>query len=40
VARALHPRDGSSWEGVGVRPDVECPADQALDRALALVRRD
>ena len=40
VARALSPRDGSSWEGVGVRPDVECPADEALDRALALVRRD
>ncbi|HET7822346.1 MAG TPA: S41 family peptidase [Ornithinibacter sp.] len=40
VARALHPRDGSSWEGVGVRPDVECPAERALDRALALVRRD
>jgi len=38
VARALHPRDGTSWEGVGVRPDVECPADQALDRALELLR--
>ena len=38
VARALHPRDGSSWEGVGVQPDVECPADEALDRALALLR--
>jgi Peptidase family S41/N-terminal domain of Peptidase_S41 in eukaryotic IRBP len=38
VARALSPRDGSSWEGVGVQPDVECPADQALDRALALLR--
>ena len=24
---------GANWEGVGVRPDVEVPADQALDRA-------
>ena len=39
VARALSPRDGGSWEGVGVRPDVECPADEALDRALALAAR-
>ena len=38
VARALSPRDGSSWEGVGVHPDVECPADEALDRALSLLR--
>ena len=37
VARALHPLDGSSWEGVGVQPDVECPADEALERALALL---
>ena len=38
VARALSPHDGSSWEGVGVQPDVECPAGAALDRALALLR--
>jgi hypothetical protein len=37
VARALSPRDGSSWEGVGVQPDVECPAAEGLDRALALL---
>ena len=37
VARARSPRDGSSWEGVGVVPDVECPADEALHRALALL---
>jgi hypothetical protein len=39
VARARSPHDGSSWEGVGVAPDVECPADEALDRALALLER-
>jgi Peptidase family S41/N-terminal domain of Peptidase_S41 in eukaryotic IRBP len=38
VARAVHPHDGSSWEGVGVQPDVECPADEALGRALDLLR--
>jgi hypothetical protein len=38
VARALSPRSGASWEGVGVQPDVECPAAEALDRALALLR--
>ena len=37
VARARSPRDGSSWEGVGVVPDVECRADEALHRALALL---
>jgi hypothetical protein len=37
VARAMHPRTGESWEGVGVTPDVECPADEALDRALAVL---
>ena len=39
VARALSPHDGSSWEGVGVQPDVECPAGEALERGLALLRR-
>ena len=37
VARASSPRTGASWEGVGVAPDVECPADEALDRALGLL---
>lgn len=40
VARALSPRTGGSWEGTGVEPDVECPAEEALDRALELLRRD
>jgi hypothetical protein len=26
---------GSNWEGVGVFPDVVCPADEALGTALA-----
>lgn len=40
VARARSPLDGSSWEGTGVTPDVECPADEALARALALLREE
>ncbi|MEU4114893.1 S41 family peptidase [Kitasatospora sp. NPDC028055] len=36
VARALNPVSGTNWEGTGVRPDVPCDPDAALDRALAL----
>lgn len=35
VARALSPGTGRSWEGAGVAPDVECTAQEALERALA-----
>jgi len=37
VGRTVNPVSGTSWEGVGVRPDVAVPASQALDKALALV---
>lgn len=36
--RSVHPITNGNWQGVGVRPDVEVPAEQALDRALALAR--
>ncbi|GHE07165.1 S41 family peptidase [Streptomyces alanosinicus] len=36
VGRAINPVSGTNWEGTGVRPDVPCPADMALDRALHL----
>jgi hypothetical protein len=36
VARAVNPVSGTNWEGTGVRPDVPCDADAALDRALSL----
>jgi hypothetical protein len=32
-ARAINPITGTNWEGAGVVPDVELPADQALDAA-------
>ncbi len=33
VARAVNPVTGTNWEGTGVTPDVEVPADQARDWA-------
>lgn len=36
VGRTFDPDTGESWEGVGVKPDVQVPADQALDEALKL----
>jgi len=38
VSRAIHPLTGTSWEGVGVKPDVETRAADALETALRLAR--
>lgn len=35
-ARAVNPITGTNWEGSGVQPDVEAPADQALMEAQRL----
>ncbi len=35
-ARAINPITETNWEGVGVQPDVEVAADQALDKAIEL----
>lgn len=32
--RTFDPTTGQGWEGTGVKPDVEVPADKALDEAL------
>lgn len=34
VGRSFDPTTGESWEGIGVKPDIEVPADKALDEAL------
>jgi C-terminal processing protease CtpA/Prc len=31
--RAINPITGTNWEGVGVIPEIKCPADDALDVA-------
>ncbi len=38
LGRAINPITKTNWEGVGVKPDVEIPADDALDRALELAK--
>lgn len=34
VGRTIDPDTGQDWEGVGIAPDVEVPADAALEEAL------
>jgi hypothetical protein len=36
--RVVHPVSGGDWEGVGVQPDVQCAAIDALTTALCLAR--
>ena len=36
--RSVNPITGGNWQGVGVQPDVEVPADQALERAIGLAK--
>ena len=38
IGRSVSPLSGRNWEGTGVQPDLEVPADQALDRAVAHLR--
>lgn len=35
-SRSINPITGTNWQDVGVKPDVEVPAEQALDKALEL----
>ncbi len=36
TGRAINPVTGTNWEGVGVKPEIEMPADQALEKAIEL----
>ena len=36
--KSVNPITGTNWEGVGVKPDVPVPPDEALSRALELAR--
>ncbi|KRA20730.1 S41 family peptidase [Lysobacter sp. Root604] len=36
VGRTYDPDTGKDWEGVGIVPDIEVPADEALAKALTL----
>ncbi|HEX5418597.1 MAG TPA: S41 family peptidase [Gammaproteobacteria bacterium] len=36
-ASAVNPVTKTNWEGTGVKPDVEVPADEALDKARGLI---
>jgi len=40
VGRPIVPAPGASWEAVGIAPDVECPASDALDKAYELALKD
>jgi len=37
--RSINPITGGNWQGTGVVPDVEVPADRALETALTLARQ-
>jgi Peptidase family S41/N-terminal domain of Peptidase_S41 in eukaryotic IRBP len=39
VGRTYDPDTGKDWEGSGIKPDVQVPADDALDVALRLARK-
>lgn len=39
VGRTYDPDTGKDWEGSGIAPDIEVPADQALEKALALAKQ-
>jgi C-terminal processing protease CtpA/Prc len=37
--RSINPITGGNWQGTGVAPDVEVPAEQALEVALKMARK-
>lgn len=39
TARAVNPVTGANWEGTGVLPDVQVPAEKALETAMELAKK-
>lgn len=39
TARAVNPVTGTNWEGTGVLPDVQVPAEKALETAVELAKK-
>ena len=39
-AETINPISNANWEGVGVIPDIPCPASKALMHAIDFIRRD
>lgn len=37
-SRSINPITGTNWQDVGVKPDVQVPSEQALDKALQLAK--
>lgn len=35
-SRAINPISGDNWEAKGIKPDMECPAEEALEKAYVL----
>jgi tetratricopeptide (TPR) repeat protein len=38
TGRAINPITKTNWEGVGVKPDIEVPSDDAFDKAIELAK--
>jgi hypothetical protein len=38
ISKGIHPVTGKDWEGTGVIPNISVPANQALERALSLIK--
>lgn len=40
TGRAINPISKSNWEGTGVKPDIEVTADEALEKAISIIKNN